>query len=98
MDEDGIRVEARDSGGCRLGTSLGLRGRPYVAAIRADMRGAVHRLHRGVRQEWNFVIDINFRRRCSKSRVDIAYFSRNWARAFGGISKQFADAGTRELC
>ncbi len=92
VDEDGFRVEARDFGGRGLGTGLGLRGRPDVAAIRADMRRAIHRLHRGMRQEWNLVVHFNLCRRAGKSGVDIALFSGHRARLCGCIGEQFADA------
>ena len=42
VDEDRACVEARDLRGGGLGTGLGLRGRIDVAAIRADIGGAIH--------------------------------------------------------
>ena len=46
------------------------------------------RLHRGVRQERNLVVDFNFRRRACKSGLDVALFSRNRAGLRGGIRKR----------
>ena len=54
---------AADSGAQPLGSRLELRRGPDVYAVGADVRGAVHRLHRGVGEERQLVHGIELRRR-----------------------------------
>src|SRR5437867_4013683 len=51
MDLHFVGRDAADLGADPLGASLELGGRPDVHAVRPDVGGAVHRLHRLVREE-----------------------------------------------
>ena len=60
MDEDRLGPQARNFRGIVLRSGLRLRRRPHVAALRLDVRRAVHGLHGGVREERRLVDGVEF--------------------------------------
>ena len=64
----------------RLGARDGLAADPDFAAVLADMNRAVHRLHRGVREERNLVGRLDLGDGARHGLVDIADVLRNRAR------------------
>ncbi len=74
-----FRFQPRDLCPVDLRKCLELRRRINVAAVRAHVRGAVHRLHRCMRQERHLVYGLHFLCRAGHRSVRVAVLARNHA-------------------
>src|SRR5437660_2522502 len=98
MDEDGLRLQAANFCGSTLRHGLKLRRRPYVAAVRAYIRGAVLRFHRGMRQEGSFVHRLDLFSRARKRRRGVALPARLHAGLRGPLREELADTLAVDVC
>ena len=80
VDHDLVQRQARGLRGRRLDARDRLVADPDFAAVLADMHRAVHRLHRGVRQERNLVGRLDLGGGARHGLVDIADVLRDRAR------------------
>src|SRR5882757_952336 len=72
MHSDLLERKSRDRSRGRLGAGNHLSTYPHVATILADMDGAVHRLHGGMRQQRHLVDGVNPARRSGHCLAGIA--------------------------
>ncbi len=77
VDHDLVQRQAGDLRRRRLGSRDDLGADPDFAAVLADMNRAVHRLHRGVREERNLVDRLDLGGGARHGLVDIADILRN---------------------
>ena len=77
VDHDLVQRQACRLRRRRLGARDDLGADPDFAAVLADMNGAVHRLHRGVREERNLVDRLDLGDGARHGRVDVADILRN---------------------
>ena len=91
MHKDFGRIEAGNIRRRLLCVGLVLRGRPHIASLRGHVRGAVLRLHGGMRQKRNFVDGLDFSRGVLDLCLGIAVLSRDVSGPAGALRKQFAD-------
>ena len=77
VDHDLVQRQAGGLRRRRLGARDGLAADPDFAAVLADMNRAVHRLHRGVREERNLVGRLDLGDGARHGLVDIADILRN---------------------
>ena len=80
VDDDLVQRQARGLRRRRLGARHRLAADPDLAAVLADMNRAVHRLHRGVREERNLVDRLDLGDGARHGLVDIADVLRHRAR------------------
>ena len=80
VHHDLVQRQARGLRGRRLGARHGLAADPDFAAVLADMDRAVHRLHRGVREERNLVGRLDLGGGARQGLVDVADVLRDRAR------------------
>ena len=76
-----------DAGDDVLRPLRSLRGNPGFGAVRADVHGAIHRLHGGVRGEREFVSGFDFFRGRSERRVGVAIVANDLAGLRGVVEK-----------
>ena len=81
VDDDLLERQAGGLCGHRLNTRDRLAADPDFALILAKMHRAVHRLHRGVREEWNLVGRLDLGRGACHGLVGVTDVLRDRARA-----------------
>src|SRR5262249_21164785 len=81
VDNDLVEREARCLGRSSLGAPDVLAADPDLAAVPADMNRAIHRLHRGVSQEWNLISSLDPDGSVRHGLVGISNILRHRARA-----------------
>ncbi len=97
MHSDLLRRYPTDLAAHHLHARLVLRRRPDVYAVGAHVRGAIHRLHRGVREERHFVHGLDALHRCRQRGDRVAVVSSDGAILGGALRKQAGDARAGDL-
>ncbi len=97
VNEDGFGRHAGNFCGGILRGCLPLRGRPDFAAVGANVRGAVHGFHGGVREKRSFVYSFDFICRTCEHRLRVAFGARDGAGLSDSIREELANSVARNF-
>src|SRR5258708_17552500 len=98
VDANLVQLEAGELRYDLLSHAGDLSADPDVAALLGQLHGAVHLLHRRVRQEWLLVHRIQLVRRLYDARLGVAVMARHGARPFHGRCELCDDIRAGQRC